>query len=397
MPVLLHSDKAERNQELPFEKKAVIGRGPTCDLRLDDEHASRTHAMVYEEAGAYFLKDLESRNGTRLNGERVLFAHLSYGDEIRVGHTRLFLVQTAPSQMAGSVVGGYKLLALLGVGGMGLVFKARRVGFKKPLAVKVLHPRRANDEKLARLFVEQAQAAARLFHPNLVNVLAAGRDPLGCYYAMDLVEGPSAARVVSRLGSLRPQEAVELLIQTATALAHIHDHGLVHADVKPGNLLLAPDGTAKLGDLALARSAASAPRAADFLPDGRECVWGTPAYMSPEVATGQPPTPASDLYSLGATLFHLLAGKPPFTGATTDELLARHLSEPLPDLRELLPGLAPAIPPMVERLMAKRPERRYPGARNLLAELRTLREGMRPGGGPGSLKDLLERWRERKR
>ena len=141
MPVLLYADKAERNCEFAFKKRVVIGRGPTCDLRLDDEHASRTHAMVYEEAGAFFLKDLESRNGTRLNGEKVLFAHLGYGDEIRVGHTRLFFVQTAPSAMVGATVGGYKLLELLGAGGMGIVFRARRPGLKEDVALKVLHPR----------------------------------------------------------------------------------------------------------------------------------------------------------------------------------------------------------------------------------------------------------------
>ncbi len=393
MPVLLYADKAERNCEFPFEKRVVIGRGPTCDLRLDDEHASRTHAMVYEEAGAYFLKDLESRNGTRLNGERVLFAHLAFGDEIRVGHTRIFFVQTAPSAMVGQSVGGYSLVELLGAGGMGIVFRARRQGLKQDVALKVLHPRRAGDEKLARLFVEQAETTAKLFHPNLVNVQAAGRDKLGCYYAMDLVGGPSAARLLARLGALDPLPAVEFANHIASALAYLHEHGLVHADVKPGNFLLDSDATAKLGDLALARPVPSGPRPADFLPNGREYVWGTPAYISPEVAIGQPPTPASDLYSLGASLFHLLVGKPPFGGSTSDEVLNRHLTEPLPDLRALRPDLPAGIPPLVERLTAKQPERRHASVQDLLAELRTIREQLRGGQSGEPLAEVLERWR----
>jgi len=392
MPVLLYADKAERNCEFAFEKRVVIGRGPSCDLRLDDEHASRTHAMVYEEAGAFFLKDLESRNGTRLNGEKVLFAHLGYGDEIRVGHTRLFFVQTAPSAMVGATVGGYKLLELLGAGGMGIVFRARRPGLKEDVALKVLHPRRASDEKLARQFVEQAQATARLFHPNLVNVQDAGRDRLGCYYAMELVEGPSAARVLRRLGALKPIEALELIIQMANALAHIHSHDLVHCDVKPANFLIARDATAKLGDLALARPTPAGPRTPDFLPNGREYVWGTPAYMSPEVATGHPPTPASDLYSLGASFFHLVVGKAPFSGSTTDEVLGRHVSEPLPDLRALRKDLPEGIAAAIERLMAKAPERRHASAEDLLAELRTIREELRGDQSAEPLKSLLDRW-----
>ena len=380
MPVLLLKTGDQPPREIAVTDGLVIGRGASCDLPLDDERVSRRHATIHREGSDYFLKDLGSRNGTRLNGEPVAFAHLAFGDEIGIGRARLLFAERAPGELVGTVLGGYEVLQQIGAGGMGVVYRARQVTLDRLVAVKVLHPRLAADAAFVERFLREARAAGALNHVHLVHVHDAQQAGSTCFYVMEFVDGPTVAERLRTRGPIPPRQAVAIALHIASALGYVHREGLVHRDIKPENLMLAAGGTAKLADLGLARPIDAAGSDVRRGPDGKCRVWGTPAYMPPEVASGHEADPRSDLYSFGATLFHMLSGRVPFLAATTAEVLAAHVHTPLPNLQEFAPTVPMFINPIIERLMAKRPERRYQTADELLPDLAVLRETLRQAG-----------------
>ena len=369
MPLLLLRMPNGSTREIPIGRGLVIGRSASCGVRLDDDRVSRRHASVFREGDEYFLKDLRSLNGTRLNGQPVTFAHLSFGDEIGIGRARVFFADRAPSELVGTTLAGYRIGEQIGSGGMGIVYRARQMSLDRTVALKVLHPRHVADRQFIGRFLREARAAGALDHPNLVHVHDAGQADSVWFYVMEYVDGPTAADVLERRGPFTAPDVVQVATHVGGALGYIHGEGIVHRDVKPENIMLASDGTAKLADLGLARPVAAPATDVEQGEDGRPRVWGTPAYMAPEVALGQEADPRSDLYSLGATLFHMLTGRVPFAGETSAEILTQHVTAPLPDLQTVAPTAPPAFAPIIERLMAKRREHRYQSAEALLADL----------------------------
>jgi serine/threonine-protein kinase len=406
MPFLLLKTADGRFAETPVPDSLVIGRSSACGLRVEDDLVSRRHAEITRQDGDYILRDLESSNGTQLNGMPVTAAALAFGDEITIGRTRLLFVQDAPSALVGQSVAGYHVLEQIGSGGMGIVFRARQLTLDRTVAIKVLHPRLVARPKFIERFLREARAAGALNHPNLVHVHDVGRWKDTYYYAMDYVDGHTANDELRRRGPFRAERAIDVARQTTAALAYAHTRGIVHRDVKPQNIMLARDGTTKLADLGLATPAQLEDPNRERQPDGKIRVWGSPSYMAPEVATGGTADPRSDLYALGATLFHLLAGRPPFLGSTPSEILKAHVSAPPPDLRELAPHPVPdTFVAAIERLLAKRPADRYPVAEALLVDLERIREQVRQAASeedtrpvpddeasPGALHRLLDRW-----
>lgn len=409
MPFLLLKAPDGRLSETEVGDCLLVGRGAACGLRIEDDLASRQHAQIDRAGDQYILRDLGSRNGTRLNGASVGSAPLAFGDEIAIGHIRLLFVEQAPSALVGSDVAGYRVLEQIGSGGMGIVYRAHQLTLDRVVALKVLHPRLIAQPKFITRFLREARAAGALNHVNLVHVHDVGQWRDTYYYAMEYVDGHTVFEELRRHGAFLPSRAIAITLQVATALAHAHARGILHRDVKPENIMLANDGTAKLADLGLATSAQLEDPNRERGPDGRIRVWGSPSYMAPEVATGRAADPRSDLYSLGATLFHMLAGRAPFHGGTASEILKKHVAEPLPDLHHLAPHPIPQdIIPIIERLMAKRPERRYPTADELIADLTVVRQVIRQAAGehgtrhvssgpdqpqgPGPLRRLLDRW-----
>ncbi|MCI0462221.1 MAG: serine/threonine protein kinase [Gemmataceae bacterium] len=258
-------------------------------------------------------------------------------------------------------LGPYHLLELLGEGGMGQVFKARHPIMKRIVALKVVRADKLGSGELLRRFQREIEAAGKLSHPNVVIAHDAGQSGNTLYFVMEFIEGTDLGKLVRDRGPLPVGEACDYMRQAALGLQHAHEHGLVHRDIKPGNLLLARGGVIKILDMGLARLHA-ADQPGDSLSaltqDGM--MMGTPDYLAPEQATDAHKVDIrADIYSLGCTLYALLAGQAPFAGGSLAQKIAAHLHSEPPPIENLRPGLPPALSAVIRRMLAKHPDHRY--------------------------------------
>ena len=276
--------------------------------------------------------------------------------------------------MSGRTINGrYTTLRLLGDGGMGEVYLARDKVLGREVAIKVLRKRYAEDEEFVARFRREARSAAALPHPNVVSVHDLGRSGDGAHYiAMEYVPGGTLKQRLAEGGALRPTAAAAVALQIADALDAAHARGIVHRDVKPQNVLLTAGGNAKLADFGIA-GAASPAAGSRTTP-----VVGTPSYMSPEQASGEPVGAASDLYSLGVVLYEMLTGEPPFCVGNPVAAAAEQRNEPPRSPRRLDPGIPEGMGSLVVKLLARRPSDRYADAAELARDLRRLRDGLPP-------------------
>ncbi len=276
-----------------------------------------------------------------------------------------------PTATSGQRFGPYRTERLLGQGSVGAVYLAEGAPGTPPVALKVFSQAELGDGDAAGAeardrFVAEARVLSGVTHPDIVAVLAAGEQLGRRWLAMELVPGVSLERYTRPARLLPEPVALAVAARVAGALAFAHRAGIVHRDVKPANVLVHwPSDTVKLADFGLARLA-DAERTRTGL------VLGSPAYMAPELLAGAEPTPASDLYALGVTLFQLLSGRLPHDSASMGELLRQVASEPAPDLRTLRPELPGALAALVARLLAKRRADRPADGDALAAELRAL-------------------------
>jgi len=268
------------------------------------------------------------------------------------------------ARLVGMKLGNYRLERVIGRGRMGVVYQATDEALLRPTAIKVMawDPVEARGHDPVQWFLSEARAVARINDQRVVQIYGAARQGDWCYIAMELVPGRSAETLLEEGGRLRPELATDILLQAASALAAAHRSGVIHRDVKPGNLLLGPGGITKLSDFGMAlgthgaRGGPARVRA------------GTPFYTAPEVWRGGGATAASDVYSLGATYFHLLTGRPPFPGLDLAAVEQAHLTVPPPDPRELVPGLPASCTALVRRALAKVPAERQPSAQELMRD-----------------------------
>ncbi|MFC3983382.1 serine/threonine-protein kinase [Streptosporangium jomthongense] len=265
-----------------------------------------------------------------------------------------------------TLAGRYRLDTRIGAGGMGEVWRGEDIVLARTVAVKVLLPGRTDDPGFLVRFQGEARAMATINHPGVVEVYDYGVHEVPgagatAYLVMKFVDGEPLDRLLARLGSIAPGAAMELIAQAASALQAVHEQGIVHRDIKPGNLLVRSDGTLVLTDFGIARS-----DAASRLTDAG-MVLGTAAYCAPEQAEGAPVTPAVDIYALGVVAYECLAGQRPFDGDTPVTIALKHI-------REEPPALPPHIPPgvraLVERALSKDPARRFPSGAAMSAAAR---------------------------
>jgi serine/threonine-protein kinase len=259
----------------------------------------------------------------------------------------------------GTILNGrYKILERIGSGGMSIVYKAQDLVLGRLVAVKMLHESLTGDPDFLRRFRQEAYAAASLQHPNIVTVHDVGQDGDRHYIVMEYVEGRTLKDLVRQYNedgqNMPVSRALDLSVQISDGIGYAHRAGLVHCDVKPQNVLVTRDDRIKVADFGIARAVSEASQHID---DDR--VWGTPQYFSPEQAAGQPPSPSSDVYSIGVMMFELLSGKLPFTADSQAALALKHMQEPPPHVSDLNPAVPEQLDLIVNKVLAKEPAGRY--------------------------------------
>ena len=275
--------------------------------------------------------------------------------------------QEEARKLIGRELGSFRIEDLLGIGGFGAVYRAFDKSLRRNVALKVLPPNvaRARKEKIQH-FLQEARSAAKLSHPNIVTVHQICQVEELYFIVMELVDGRSLAEVV-RQKRLTPQEATRIITEAARGLAHAHRRGLIHRDIKPGNIMVTSDNQVKMTDFGLARDIF---RDTSEFEEGRAV--GTPLYMAPEQCEGEDGDSRSDVYSLAATYYVALTRRPPYEGRDTEEVMNRHRFDSPPDPRKVIPGLPAAVFRIIEKAMAKEPDERYQSAGDLLGVLEGL-------------------------
>src|SRR6059058_5863355 len=282
--------------------------------------------------------------------------------------------------------GRYRLEARIGAGGMSTVYRALDETLERRVAIKLMNTEVVTDSDQLERFRREARAVAQLSHPNVVGVIDAGEDEGRPYIVFECVEGETLKERIRRQGRLPIPEAVAYAIEIVRALGAAHARHIVHRDVKPQNVLIDEEGSAKVTDFGIARTLEEDGLTAD----GR--VLGTTDYVSPEQALGQPVTGQSDLYSLGVVLYEMLTGEVPFRGENQVSVAMKHVREELPDVQFKRPEVSAALAAVVDTATAKRIEDRYADDAELIADLEDVLaiEAARAGATTGEVTSVLK-------
>jgi WD40 repeat protein/DNA-binding SARP family transcriptional activator len=278
------------------------------------------------------------------------------------------LRQDGSLELRGEELRGYRLIEKLGDGAFGVVYRAIQPQVEREVAVKSIHAEFANQPDFVRRFEREAQLVARLEHPRIVPLYDYWREPDAAYLIMRFLRGGSLEDLLDD-GPLELEHAALILDQLGEALAAAHHQGVVHRDVKPGNVLLDEAGNAYLSDFGIALETGAPEQTAGAM------IRGTPAYLSPEQIKLERTTPRSDIYALGVVLYEMLTGEHPFPGTSVNVLLDQHLHQPLPSVRERRPEIPPAVDATIARATAKDPVERFSDALELATAFRSAVEG----------------------
>jgi serine/threonine-protein kinase len=274
--------------------------------------------------------------------------------------------------MVGEVIAGrYELEELVGTGGMSSVYRARDAMLERHVALKILHEYHGADAETLERFRREARAVAQLSHPNIVTVIDRGEEDGRQFIVFEYVDGENLKELIERSGPLPIRRALELTVEIGGGLAFAHQHGLVHRDVKPQNVILNGDGKAKVTDFGIARSLD-----VEHGVTQTGTVMGTSNYIAPEQASGQPVDALTDVYSLGVVLFELLTGEVPFPGENFVAVAMRHVHEPPPSVLEVRPETPLRVVATVERALEKNPDDRFASMDDFVAELRSCLAGL---------------------
>jgi len=278
-------------------------------------------------------------------------------------------------QRSNRQIPGYQIISKLGAGAMATVYKARQLSLDRIVAVKVLPQKHSKDSNFIQRFYDEGKAAAKLNHPNIVGAFDVSQAGNFHYFVMEFVDGRTVYDDIAKDGAYGEAEAIRIVTQVAKALSHAHAAGFIHRDVKPKNIMIANDGTVKLADMGLARAVSD--REAAEAEQGK--AYGTPYYISPEQIRGEVAIDfRADIYSLGATFYHMVTGRVPFEGPNPSSVMHRHLKDDIEPPDHVNTKLSSGISEIIEVCMAKSVKKRYATTEDLLEDLEAIARGERP-------------------
>jgi eukaryotic-like serine/threonine-protein kinase len=306
-------------------------------------------------------------------------AELLIENEYVTKRQMLRIREIAEGERSGQKIPGYKVISKLGAGAMATVFKAKQLSLDRMVAIKLLPKKYSSNPQFIERFYAEGRAAAQLNHPNIVQAYDVGKAGEYHYFVMEYVEGSTVYDEIVKHKRFGEVEAIDLIMQVAEALQHAHERGLIHRDVKPKNIMLARTQSgasiAKLADMGLARAISD--KEAAEAEQGK--AFGTPYYISPEQIRGEISiSPAADIYSLGATLYHMVTGAVPFDGKNPSAVMHKHLKADLVPPDHVNAKLSAGLSEVVEMMMAKDPRRRYQSAKDLITDLKAVKAKQPP-------------------
>lgn len=367
--------------------ECILGRQRDCGIVIRDGAASRKHARVYQAEGRWWVEDLGSANGVKLNGKRVEGrAGMRNGDAIRIGEAEVQFhcselespeakpatVRLDPQSLQGRVIAGYAVSRLMGRSGMGFLYAASQSSLQREVAFKVFARKVVEDDAaFPERFRELASKAGSLRHDGFVQMHENGVEDGLVWYSMELVQGDTLAHLLEREGRFAPELALLACERVASALAEAHKAGIVHRDLNPRTLMLTAEGKVKILDLGIAA----------MLGRGRdrqrpEYAWHVAADATP----ASEPQPADDVYALGCVLHHLLTGQPPYSGATSDEVRRAHAESEIPSLCKAVPALPATADTLLQGMLTKNRDWRLADMAAVATRLREVRDGLAGGG-----------------
>lgn len=392
--IVLSGPDQGRSYALPLDTLLQAGRLPTAHVYLTDRCVSRIHCTFQASANQVVVADANSTSGTYVNGQQLGKPKpLQPGDVIQIGATSLRFVrddlaatETLPPdavpvrvpvlpaerlhELTGTTLAHFEVGPELGRGLSGVVFRSRDTDDGKTVALKVLFADFATDEEEVQRFIRAMKTMLPLKHPHLVGIHNAGKTGPYCWISMELVEGDSVAKILEMLagvGAVDWRPALRVAVHVSRALVFAHHHRIVHRNIAPQNILIrASDQTAKLGDLMLAKALEG--RLAKQITRPGE-VLGDVRYLAPERTQGKETDLRSDFYGLGATVYAMLTGKPPFDGSNPIEILTKVRKDEPVRPKLLRPNLPDLLEATVLKMLAKRPEHRHQTAIELLSDL----------------------------
>ena len=382
--VVLNGEQANREYHLNFSQGPVlVGRSSAqAAVAVPDPQISRVHFHIEQREGKAWVMDLASAGGTMVNGRKIAEHQLRSGDVIRAGTTQFRYVPAGQQatadnpldeleKLVGTDFTHFHINKLLARGTSGCVFKAYDKDLGHSVALKVLFPELAKSEEEMLRFVRAMKTMMPLQHPNLIRVLNAGRKDTYCWYSMELIEGDSLTRLIEKVckeGKLAWSFSLKVAVALSRALQYAESHGILHRNITPNNILIRiSDQTALLGDLMLGKALEGA-LAAQITKPGE--IVGDIKYMSPERTKSTAGLDIrSEIYSLGATLYALLTGRPPFEGLTLVDTLQKIRSIPPLPLRDVIPNIPPDFEAAILKMLEKDPAKRFQNATEMLQVL----------------------------
>ena len=389
MPRLVVEKGRHKGKFLFIDKTSavVVGRGSTADMQIDDPMTSRRHFSVEFKNGRYHIADLGSANGTYVNGEQVPEKVLAIGDRVECGEVLLsFLADESTIKhdtVTGQKIAGYLIEERVGRGAMGTVYKATQLSLDRTVALKILARELVKDKNFIDMFLREAQNAGQLNHPNIVQVYDVGNYNDIYFISMEFMTGGSVYELLNREGAQPFEKAIQIALHSARGLQYAERKHIVHRDIKPDNLMLMGDSMTKIGDLGIAR------RLQPGSTIKEEGIFGSPHYMAPEQAQGLGIDCRTDIYSLGATMHHVLTGKTPFAGKSPQEIILKQINKQPEKLLDVNPMAHQGLAEVVEKCMSKNPDDRFQSSSELLEVLENLEKNETAARAAVSFQDRI--------